>query len=139
LISPSNRTKLARNESPVVSLQSHVNVSRWMTARQHRQRHEEVNSDSLFLQIWQLREATLNQRLGSFPTKSRAETSPRCRRDYPLPPLINTGSVDDLKKEKIGLKVGQKPALLPLFLQFFSPSLSPPFQPPPASPPPDPP
>jgi len=31
------------------------------------------------------------QWLGSFPSKSRAEILPRCRRDYPLPLPINRG------------------------------------------------
>ena len=63
--------------------------------------------------------STLSQRLESFPTESMAEILPRCRRDYPLPPPINRGFVDDLSEEKIGSKVGHKPALLPPFLQFF--------------------
>jgi len=107
LISPSNRTKLARKGSPAVFLQPHVNGSGWMTARWLR---KEVNSGSLFLQIRQLRGATLNKRLGSFPTKSRAEILPRCRRDYPLPSPINRGSVNDLRGKKIERKVGRKPA-----------------------------
>jgi hypothetical protein len=55
-------------------------------------------------------EATLNQRLGFFPTKSRAEILPRCRRDYPLPLPINRCSVDDLREEKIESKKKKKPA-----------------------------
>jgi len=125
LISPLNPTKLAWKRSHAVSLQPPVNISGWMTARQHQWRRKEVNSGSLFLQIWQFREATLNQWLRSFPIKSRAEILPRCRRDYPLPPPINRGFVDDLREEKIGSKVGQKLAPLPPFLQFFSLPLSP--------------
>jgi len=67
----------------------------------------------------QLRDATLNQRLGSFPAKSRAEILPRCRRDYPLPPPINRGSVDDLREEKIGSKNQKKLASLPRFCSIF--------------------
>jgi len=124
LISPSNRTKFARNGSPAIPLQPYVNVSGWMTERWRR---EEINSGSLFLQIWQLRKATLNQRLGSLPTKSRAKILPRCRRDYPLLLPINRGSVDDLREKKIKCKVGQKPAFPALFsckrsfLFFLSP------------------
>ena len=67
--------------------------------------------------------------MGSFPTKSRPEILPRCRRDYPLPPPINRGSVDDLREKKIERKVGRKPAFPAQFsckqpLLFF---LSPPW------------
>jgi len=81
-----------------------------MTAQRRRRWREEVNSGSLFLQIWQLREATLNQQLGSFPTESKAEIFPQCRQDWPLPPPINRGGVNGLREEKIELKVGRKPA-----------------------------
>jgi len=69
----------------------------------------------------------LNQRLGSFPTKSRAAILPLCRQDYPLPSPINRGSVDDLREEKFGSKVSQKPAFSAQFscnrsfLFFLSP------------------
>jgi len=66
----------------------------------------------------------LNQWLGSLPTKSRTEILPRCGRDYPLPPLINRGSVDDLSEEKIGSKVSQKTSFFPVSAHFFSLSLS---------------
>jgi len=84
----------------------------------------EVNSGSLFLQIWQLREDTLNQRLGSFPIKSRAEILPQCRRDYPLPLAINRGWFDGLREEKIGSKVSQKTSLPPSSRCRFSSSIS---------------
>jgi len=83
----------------------------------------EVNSGSLFLQIWQLREDTLNQRLGSFPTKSSAEILPRCRRDYPLLLAINRGWFDGLREEKIGSKVSQKTSLPPSSRCRFSSSV----------------
>ena len=109
-----------------------------MIARRQRRWREEVNSGSLFLQIWQLRKATLSQRLGSFPTKLRAEILPRCRRDYPLPPPINRGWVDGLREEKFRSKIWKKPApIAPV--SAVSPSLSPPLQPPPPSSPPAPP
>jgi len=64
----------------------------------------------------------------SFPTESRAKILPLCRRDYPLPPPINRGSVDDLREKKIECKLGRKPAFPAqfscnqLFLFFFSSS-----------------
>jgi len=58
---------------------------------------------------------TLSQRLGSFPTKSRAENFPLCRRDCPLPPAINGGGLDGLREEKIGSKNRKKPASSPVF------------------------
>jgi len=96
-----------------------MKVSGWMTTRHHRRRREEVNSGSLFLQIWQLREATLNQRLRSFPTELRAAIFLQRRQDWPFPPLINRGSVDDLREEKIGSTIGEKPATSPVFLLFL--------------------
>jgi len=98
-----------------------------MTARRHRRWREEVNSGNLFLQIWQLREATFNQQLGSLPTKSRAKILPRCGWDYPLPPPINRGGFDGLREEKIGSKNHQKSAFSTQFscnrsfLFFLSP------------------
>ena len=82
----------------------------------------EVNSSSLFLQIWQLREDTLNQRLGSFPTKSSAEILPRCRRDYPLLLAINRSWFDGQREVKIGSKVSQKTSLPPSSRCRFSSS-----------------
>jgi len=58
---------------------------------------------------------TLSQRLGSFPTKSRAEIFPLCRRDCPLPPPINRGGFDGLREEKIASKNRKKPASSPVF------------------------
>jgi len=52
----------------------------------------------------------LNQRLRSFPTESRAEIFPQCKKDFSLPPPINEGAVQGLKEEKIECKVGRKPA-----------------------------
>ena len=48
---------------------------------------------------------------------------PRCKRDYPLPPHINRGSVDDLREEKIGSKIGKKPTFTAP-VSAVSPSLS---------------
>jgi len=93
-----------------------------MTARRHRRWREEVNSGNLFLQIWQLREATFNQQLGSLPTKSRAKILPRCGWDYPLPPPINRGGFDGLREEKIGSKKSPKIGLL--YSIFLQPVLS---------------
>ena len=83
---------------------------------------------------------TLNQRLGSFPTESRAAIFPQCRQDYPLPPPINRGGFQGLKEEKIGSKVSQKISIFSVsatFSQSFYLSLSlrrglrsPPFLPP---------
>jgi len=67
---------------------------------------------------------TLSQRLGSFPTESRAEISPHCRRDYPLPPPINIGWVYGLREEKIESKVDKKPTSYPVFFFFCNKSLS---------------
>jgi len=66
---------------------------------------------------------TLSQRLGSFPTESRAESFLQCRQDCPLPSSINRGGFHDLREEKSGSKVGQKPASLPRFCSFLSLSL----------------
>jgi len=49
------------------------------------------------------------------------------RGNYPLPPPINRGFVDDLRKEKYQVQSQPKTSHFPLFLQFFSlssPSLS---------------
>jgi len=69
---------------------------------------------------------TLSQRLGSFPSESRAEIWPRCRRDYPLPPPINRGWVYGLIEEKIWSKISQKTSHFPCSCNFSlsSPSLS---------------
>ena len=92
----------------------------------------------------------MNQRLGSLPTKSRAEILPRCRRDYPLLPPINRLSVDGLREEQNWVQIRRKTSHLPCFSSFSAVSLSllspsqsclhppPPFSPParqPSSPP----
>jgi len=59
---------------------------------------------------------TLSQRLGSFPTESRAEILPQCRRNYPLPPPINRGWCYGLREEKIESKISQKTSFSPVFL-----------------------
>jgi len=61
---------------------------------------------------------TLSQRLGFFPSESRAEILPRCRRDYPLPPPINRGWVYGLREDKIGSKISQKISLFPVSATF---------------------
>jgi hypothetical protein len=61
---------------------------------------------------------TLSQRLGSFPSESRAEIFLHCRQDCPLPPPIYRGGFDGPREEKIGAKVSQKTSHFPLFLQF---------------------
>jgi len=81
-----------------------------MTTHWRRHRPKEANSVSLFLQIWQLMMPTLSQRLGSFPTESRAEIFPHCRQDCSLPRPITRGGFDGLRKEKIRSKVSQKSA-----------------------------
>jgi len=56
-----------------------------------------------------------------------AEILHRWRGNYPLPPPINRGFVDDLRKEKYQVQSQPKTSHFPLFLQFFSlssPSLS---------------
>ena len=65
---------------------------------------------------------TLSQRLGSFPSESRAEILPLCRRDYPLPSPINRGSVDDLREEKMGSKNHKKTSLPPISIFLLFPS-----------------
>jgi len=90
-----------------------MNCSGWMTARRPRPGPKEANSVSLFLQIWQLRMPTLNQRLRSFPTESRATIFPRCRQDCPLPPPIIRGGFQGLKEREIRSKISQKPAFPP--------------------------
>ena len=84
---------------------------------------EKVYSGSLFLQIWQLRKANLNQRLGSFPTKSRANILPRCRQNYPLRSPIIRGEFDGPREEKIGSKVSQKTCFFGFFTFLLSFSL----------------
>jgi len=79
---------------------------------------------------------TLSQRLGSFPSESRAESFLHCRQDCPLPPPINRDGFYSLREEKIGAKVSQKTSHFPLFLQFslfLSLSLHRGLQPPPPS------
>jgi len=53
---------------------------------------------------------TLSQRLGSFPSESRAEIFMYCRKDCPLPPPINKGGFYGLREEKIRSKNHKKPA-----------------------------
>ena len=76
---------------------------------------KEATSGSLQLQIWQWTMPSLSQRLGSFPTESRADNFSQCRKDFSLALPINRGGFDDLKEEKIGFKVSQKTSL-PSFL-----------------------
>jgi len=74
------------------------------------------------LTIWQCTMPTLSQRLGSFPSKSRAEIFLHCRKDFPLPPPINRGGFDGLREEKIGSKISQKISSFPvsaIFSLFF--------------------
>jgi len=78
-----------------------------------------INRCRLFLQIWQCTMPTLSQWLESFPTESRAEILPRYRRDYPLQPPINRGSIGDLREEKLGSKVSQKTIFSSGFCTFF--------------------
>ena len=71
---------------------------------------------------------TLSQRLGSFPSESRAELFLHCRQDFPLPSLINRGGFDGMREENIGSKISQKTSDFPCFCNF---SLFPlPFSPP---------
>jgi len=62
---------------------------------------------------------TLSQRLGSFPTESRAENFFLCRQDCPLPPSINRGEFHGLREEKFGSKNHKKPASLLFSFSFF--------------------
>jgi len=94
-----------------------------MTIHRHWRLPKDANSVSLFLQIWQHRMPTLNQRLGSFPIESRAEIFPQCRQDCPLPPLINRGGFQALREKKTRSKVSHKISLFPVSATF---SLSPP-------------
>jgi len=117
-----------------------MTCSGWMTTHRCRSWPKEANLVNLFLHIWQLRMPTLNQRLGSFPTESRAAIFPQCRQDYPLPPPINRGGFQGLKEEKIRSKVSQKISIFSVSTTFslsFCLSLSlrrglrsPPFLPP---------
>jgi len=63
---------------------------------------------------------TLNQRLRSFQTESRAERFLQCRQDYSLPYPINRGGFHGLKRKKIEFKVDKKPTTLPCFSLFLS-------------------
>jgi len=121
-------TNLARKWSSAISLQPYVAHSGWMTTHRCRCRPNEANSVSLFLQIWQLRMPTLNQQLGSFPAKSRAENFFLVKKRLPSSTPINRSRFHGLMEETIRSKVGLKPAPLPPFLQFFL-SLSPPAVP----------
>jgi len=70
---------------------------------------------------------TLSQRLGSFPSESRAEIFLQCRQDCPLPPPINRGGFHGLREEKIRSKISQKISFFPVcatFSLFFFLSLS---------------
>jgi len=89
-----------------------------MTTHRRRSWPKEANLVNLFLHIWQLMMPTLNQRLGSFPTESRAEIFPQCRQDYPLPPPINRGGFQGLKEEKIRSKVSQKISIFSVSATF---------------------
>jgi len=99
-------TNLVRKWSSIIFLQPHMTCSGWMTT--HRRRPKDAKPVSFFLQIWLLRMPILNQRLGSFPTESRAIIFPQYRQDYPFSWPINRGRFQGLKKEKIGSKVNQK-------------------------------
>jgi len=68
------------------------------------------------LTIWQCIMPTLSQRLGYFPSESRAAILPRCRNDYPLPIPINIDGFHGLREEKIGSKISQKISFSPVFL-----------------------
>jgi len=95
-----------------------MTCSGWMTTHRCRSWPKEANLVNLFLHIWQLRMPTLNQRLGSFPTESRAAIFPQCRQDYPLPPPINRGGFQGLKEEKIRSKVSQKISIFSVSATF---------------------
>ena len=64
--------------------------------------------------------SNLSQRLGSFPSESRAEMFLHCRQDCHLPSPINRGGFDGLREEKMGSKNHKKPAS-PLFPFSFFP------------------
>ena len=72
------------------------------------------------LTIWQCTMPTLSQRLGCFPSESRAGIFLQCRQDCPLLPPINRGGFDGLREDKIGSKNRKKPAS-PLFPFSFFP------------------
>ena len=85
-----------------------------------------ANSGSLQLQIWQFDNAPcLLWTNGWDPSHlNQGMKFTLCRQDYPLPPPINRGSVDDLRGEKIGSKVSQKTSLPPYPRYRFSSSAS---------------
>jgi len=110
---------------------THMARSGWMTTYRRQHQPKKANSVSLFLQIWQLRMSTLNQRLGSFPTESRVAIFLQCRQDSPLPPPINRSEFHSLREKKIRSKVCD---LLSIFLSLtlHRPNSKP--RPPPISP-----
>jgi len=80
------------------------------------------------LTIWQCTMPTLSQRLGSFPSESRAEIFLQCRQDCPFPPTINRDGFHGLREEKIGSKISQKISCFPVSATFsLSFFLSPPL------------
>ena len=110
---------------------THMARSGWMTTYRRQHQPKKANSVSLFLQIWQLRMPTLNQRLRSFPTESRVAIFLQCRQDSPLPPPINRSEFHSLREKKIRSKVCH---LLSVFLSLtlHRPNSKP--RPPPISP-----
>jgi len=68
------------------------------------------------LTIWRCTMPTLSQRLGSFPSESRAEIFIQCIQDFPLPLPINIGGFHGLMEDKIGSKISQKISFSPVFL-----------------------
>ena len=118
-------TNLTCKWSSAISLHPYMARSGWMTIHRHWRLPKDTNSVSLFLQIWQHKMPTLNQRLGCFPIESRVEFFSQCRQDCPLPPPINRRGFQALREQKTGSKVSHKISLFPVSATF---SLSPPLQ-----------
>ena len=64
---------------------------------------------------------TLNQRLRFFPAESRAESSPLCKQENPIPPPINRCGFHGLSMKKVGSKLGQKASLFLVSATSLSP------------------
>ena len=111
-------TNLTCKWSSAISLHPYMARSGWMTIHRHWRLPKDTNSVSLFLQIWQHKMPTLNQRLGCFPIESRVEFFSQCRQDCPLPPPINRRGFQALREQKTGSKVSHKISLFPVSATF---------------------
>jgi len=110
--------KLARKRSPNTWLHNSVSCSGWSMLKR-RWHHPKVANPTSYIpaQNWQFIIATLNQWLGCFRVKPRAEIWHQKRQSVPLPPPINRFDLHAPEMEKFGSKIDQKPASNTRFLQ----------------------